>query len=314
MIVFTKNIPQEIRDLPQWVCWKVEMRDGKEIKVPKNPTSGRNAFSNNPATWATFNEAFDAAKRFGFDGVGFVFSETDPYCGVDLDKCRNPETREIDPWANDIITWLNSYTEISPSGRGVHIWVKGKLPRGSRRKGNIEMYDSRRYFTVTGDHLQGTPTTIESKGKELTVLHRRTFGLEKKERVSPDELALFRDARLVRSLSKAANGEKFDQLWSGDWQGYPSQSEADIAICGFLVSATGKDPARIDRIFRKSKLMRDKWDEPRGEKTYGEITIIKAIANSPEPTPSKALDLPPWIILELKLQLGPSRPREPGGA
>jgi hypothetical protein len=282
MILSKENIPSDIRALRQWVCWKAEMREGKLTKVPKNPRSGNNALSGNPETWATFQEAAEAVNKFGFDGVGFVFTSSDPYCGIDLDKCKDPETGDIEPWAQEIIRSQESYTEISPRGRGVHIWVKGELPPGSgRKKGNIEMYDDKRYFTVTGDHLEGTPTTIEPRDAELTALHRRIFGMQTRGGSSAEELT-FRDALLIRSLIKSANGEKFEQLFYGNSQAYTSPSEADLALCGYLAAATGNDSKRIDRIFRMSKLMREKWDERRGEKTYGEITIGKAIANSPE--------------------------------
>jgi hypothetical protein len=296
-----KNIPQELKTLPQWVCWKTETRDGKETKIPKNPISGINAASDNPGTWASFDRAIISSNRFQFDGVGFMMSESDPYCGVDLDRCREPETGKIEPWAMEIINRLNSYTEISPNGRGVHIWVKGKLPPGSRRKGQIEMYDDKRYFTLTGDHLEGTPTTIEGRDAELKAIHRRIFGVQTKGRSSANEptATLFRDGLLIRTLIKSANGEKFEQLFYGNWQGYRSPSEADLALCGYLAAATGNDSNRIDRIFRISMLMREKWDEARGEKTYGEITIGKAIANSPEPAPGKAFagKNPPKITL-----------------
>src|SRR5215212_4323992 len=102
-----------IRDLRQWVCWRTEERDGKLTKVPYSPLT-----------------AEKASKEHGCGGIGFVFTEDDPYCGVDLDKCREPESGEIEDWARELIEQLNSYTELSPSGTGVHILVKAQLPSG----------------------------------------------------------------------------------------------------------------------------------------------------------------------------------------
>ncbi|MFI5329904.1 MAG: hypothetical protein ACHQ2F_02535 [Desulfobaccales bacterium] len=145
------SIPQELKELRQWVVWKYGVDDkGRPTKHPYQPHKPqKKAKSNDPKTWNTFELTVKEAAK-GFDGVGFVFSKTDPYTGVDLDKCRNAETGEIEPWALEIIARLNSYTEVSPSGRGVHILVKGKLPPGPRRKAQVEMYSEGRYFTMTG--------------------------------------------------------------------------------------------------------------------------------------------------------------------
>jgi hypothetical protein len=125
-----ENIPPELKALLQWVCWRAD-------KTPVNPKTGGNAMADDPATWGTFAQAvryWQARQDKGIAGIGFEFSGADPFTGVDLDKCRDPETGETESWAKDIITRLNSYAEVSPSGRGVHILVKGKLPPGPRRK------------------------------------------------------------------------------------------------------------------------------------------------------------------------------------
>ena len=108
-------------------------------------------------------------------GVGFVFTEDDPYAGIDIDKCRNSETGEIDQWARKIVDALDSYTEISPSGTGLHIFVKATLPGPNNRKGPLEMYESGRYFTLTGEHLGGTPTEIHERQDVLERLYRHVF-------------------------------------------------------------------------------------------------------------------------------------------
>lgn len=284
-----ENIPPELKARPQWVCWSLEERDGKATKVPKNPKTGGNAKANDPETWGKFAQAvrhWEAHKNNGVAGIGYEFSFYDPYCGVDLDKCRDPETGEIKSWAKDIIAQLNSYTEISPSGQGIHVLVKGKLPPEGLRKGQVEMYCFGRYFTMTGLHLEETPTSIEDRQAELTALHVAVFSQEKKEASrspSPDSTMDLADAELLDRAHKAANGEKFGKLWRGDWSEYPSQSEADLALCSMLSFWTGPDPAMIDRLLRQSGLYRKgKWDRPTAGSTYGAITINKALSQATE--------------------------------
>jgi hypothetical protein len=290
------KIPQDLRDRPQWVVWRLEDREGKPTKIPYNPASPKQkAKADVPDTWANFETAVQVSKSDGFNGVGYEFSKSCPYMGVDLDHCRNPVTGEIAALAWEIILKLNSYTEISPSGEGVHILVKGKLSTGARRrKGKVEMYDHGRYFTVTGHHLEGSPTTIEPRQVELEVLHAETFGKpsEEPKKESSRSTKTGRvaqqssDDKLVDRISKSRNGNKFNDLWRGDIDylkfqyDYPSASEADLALCSILAFWTGKDPDRIDRLFRRTGLMRDKWDEYRGDRTYGEITIAEAIAGT----------------------------------
>jgi len=148
------SLPPELFPLPQWVMWQKEFRNGKQTKVPYNPNAcDIRASVKDPQTWATFYTCKEKleSNQGKFDGIGFVFTATDPFCGIDLDKCRNPETGEIEEWANEIIKEVGSYTEISPSGTGVHILIKGELPPGRRRKDKVEMYDRGRYFCMTGD-------------------------------------------------------------------------------------------------------------------------------------------------------------------
>ena len=132
-------IPAEMKPLPQWVCWKGD-------KVPKNPITGFNAQSNNPDTWCTFDQAIDACKKFGFDGIGFVFKKDGDFFGVDLDNCI--QDKEC---CNEFVNTLKSYSEYSKSGSGLHIICKGELPEGNRRRGNVEMYSEGRYFICTGN-------------------------------------------------------------------------------------------------------------------------------------------------------------------
>ena len=159
------NIPQDLRDLPQWVLWKRETRKGKPTKVPYSPY-GSLASSTDPTTWSPFQTAMQAHEKGGYDGLGFVFVRELGLTAIDLDHCRDPVTCEIDGWAKQIIERFNSYTEVSPSGEGIHILVKGSLPSGVigrkkelkgdgyRPKAGIEMYSGGRYFTMTGDSCE----------------------------------------------------------------------------------------------------------------------------------------------------------------
>ena len=155
-------IPQELKDLEQWVGYKFEKRGDKLTKPPYQVrVTGHPAKANDSSTWATYDEAVAAYKAGHVDGIGFVFTKDDPYCGIDLDKCRNLETGEIEPRAEEIIRELNSYTEISPSGTGVHIIIKGKLPPQGRRKGQVEMYDDVRFFCMTGNSLSAASQELD---------------------------------------------------------------------------------------------------------------------------------------------------------
>src|SRR5215213_4996355 len=104
---------QNIRDVRQWVCWRSEERDGKTTKIPYSPLTGGRASSADPETWAGYPEAVTACRERGHDGIGFVFTGDDPFCGVDLDRCRDPQTGKIEPWAQEIIEELESYAEVS---------------------------------------------------------------------------------------------------------------------------------------------------------------------------------------------------------
>ncbi len=153
--ILVGNIPGELKDMRQWVGWEYETRGGKLTKIPKDPKTGANASSTDPDTWASIQEALIAMEAYGFDGIGFVFSESDPFTGIDLDKCLNPATDELEAWARRWVDLFQSYTEITPSGTGLHIIVKGKLTGKGRKKGSFEVYDKGRFFTFTGNILNG---------------------------------------------------------------------------------------------------------------------------------------------------------------
>lgn len=145
------NIPQELRRRRQWVVWKRERRGNDLTKVPYIAGGVGKASSTDSETWGTFEEALEALGSGRYDGVGFVFSSGDPYSGIDLDGCRNPETGALEEWAQEIVEAFDSYTEASPSGTGVHIIVRGKAP--NKKRGRVEAYSEARFFTMTGEVL-----------------------------------------------------------------------------------------------------------------------------------------------------------------
>src|SRR5215218_9362890 len=148
-----ENIPEEFTERRQWVCWRLEEREGKQTKVPYIAGTNRRASSTDLMTWRTFDQALAAyeAGEPPYDGIGFVFCSADPFVGVDLDDCRDPESGEIADWAQKIIDSFTNIVllEVSPSGRGVHLITKGVCKNGVNTK-SVEVYGQDRFFTVTG--------------------------------------------------------------------------------------------------------------------------------------------------------------------
>jgi putative DNA primase/helicase len=289
MEVNFNQIPDQLKRLSQWVNWTVEERGGKVTKIPINPKTGGQAQSNNPLTWGTFNaavERFRKCENDHIEGIGFMLSGNG-LCGLDLDDCID-EDGNIYPLAKEIVNMANSYTEVTPSGKGLRIFAKGELPTGRRKKADFEVYNSGRFLTVTGNHLEGTPATIEQRDKEISEIHRQMFGTKKatpnKENTPSSSSPLPDDSALLHRAMNAANGERFKKLWEGDSSNHPSPSEADLALCSMLAFWTNNDGNRIDRLFRQSKLMRPKWDEKHfaDGRTYGQVTIQKAIEQTHE--------------------------------
>jgi putative DNA primase/helicase len=214
------NFPGELGEHDQWLLWRWgKDRAGKPTKLPVNPHTGELASSTNLATWGSYEVAVAACDIFGYPGIGFVFRSDDPYCGVDLDDCRDPETGEIEEWATKIINALDSYSEVSPSGEGVHIIVKGTLPPGGRKRGRFECYDSGRFFTVTGERLDGTPHEIKERGEVLRRLHRRVFGeAEQKsnEHIEPRAGIGLSDHEIIARAMQASNGGRSPSSGAGN--------------------------------------------------------------------------------------------------
>lgn len=279
------NMPPELTSREQWVVWVAELLPdkGKYSKIPYDAKTGRKASSTDPTTWATFQQAKRAYERGNgrYAGIGFVLSESDPFTGVDLDN-GTPQ-QDIDRW----LSLLDSYAETSPSGNGIRIFVIGNLPPGDRKRGTVEGYETARFLTVTGHRIEGTPAIIAERQQQLEQFHREAFPPKQKPTAptrdggsgagfTGDDTEL-----LAIAFSNPKNGAKIAALYDGNIAGYPGMSEADLALLDLLAYYVGpQGHAQLDRLFRNSGLMRDKWDErhyANGD-TYGQRHVDKAIS------------------------------------
>jgi primase-polymerase (primpol)-like protein len=249
-----KNIPEEMKKEKSWV-----VRKGK---LPFQ-TNGHPADSTNPETWNTFIQCMSIVSEF--DGIGFVFSEDSEIMGVDFDHIY--ENGVWDTEALEEILSLNSYAEMSPSGSGVHVYVKANIEK-ALKCGGREMYAKQRYFTVTGNHLENTPYEINQAQEAVNELYNKWINEKENKNIksetapnqSPKQSPKMTDREIIELAGKAKNANKFKALYAGNWEelGYPSQSEADLAFCSILAFYT-QDAAQIDTIFESSGLFRDKW-------------------------------------------------------
>ncbi|WP_317952378.1 MULTISPECIES: phage/plasmid primase, P4 family [unclassified Staphylococcus] len=276
------NIPDELKQLNNWCVWKFEKRNGKRTKIPFNAETGEFAKSNDKSTWSSYETAVNAE---GVDGIGFFFEP--PYLGIDIDDIdddlhRFKQGDKLDNIVSEFNEAFKSYTEVSPSGNGLHIIVKGKIPGTRRRKGNIEMYDSGRFFTMTGKSI--------GKYKDVTEVSKQVFKTIY-DKYLPDNTVQYpttnnyqqnihnlSEIDVINEIYKSKQAKLFDDLMKGNYEPYyTSHSEADMALANILAFWCAKDYSQMDSIFRQSNLYRDKWDEKRKNSTYGEQTLFKAI-------------------------------------
>jgi P4 family phage/plasmid primase-like protien len=276
------SIPESLRERPQWLLWKQETRDGDSTKVPYQP-DGSYAKTSDSATWCTFEEARRAYEDGGFTGIGFVFTDNDPFVGVDLDAAVTDGDLTGGAWT--VVNRLDSYTEGSPSGTGLHIICEGSLLPSAGNKSKdvpgmkeLEVYETRRYFTFTGRHLEGTPSAVEQREEELHALCKARLGGEpdpEPTTSTPSTLNSSSDRELIEKAKNADDGGTFSRLWNGDTSGHGGDhSRADQALVNKLAFWTGGDRQRIDQLFRKSGLCREKWTS---RPDYRERTIDTAL-------------------------------------
>jgi hypothetical protein len=317
------RIPAELRERRQWVVWRYEERDGKRTKVPYNADGASvRASATDPETWESYGCAVTAARHDeGVDGIGFVFSEHDPFTGIDLDACFD-ENGELHPDAARIVDSLGSYTERSPSRTGLHIIVRADLNGHPRNRtgdvpwgGGIEIYSHGRYFTMTGNRLDDTPDTVEGRQPQFDrVLAEFLPAQQRAAKPASAGTSTRTDSEVLARAFAAKNGPKVMALYRGDRAGYGSESEADQALVSTLAFWTGPDPGQLDRLFRGSKLMRDKWER----QDYRDRTIGKALERAEffdwddVPKPTRKLEDLTDITVEKILEAAPDD--DPDGA
>lgn len=313
----SEELLSKLKTREEWVCWTYETRDGDKTKPPITPTDGsRYAKSNDSDTWASYEDAQSYHEREDTDteGVGLMLSEIGVVAGVDLDGCRNPDTGTLEPWAEDIIERLDTYFEVSPSGTGVRGFLLGNLPEGRNKRkqdrtiempewvleeknAEVELYDSVRYMTFTGEHIEGTPTEAQERAEKLASVHAEY--VQKGEDHSSLDASSSSDGVDIGDSSADSRGgytneygvplesirdrdEKLDQLLSRLEPAYSLPHDDDSAS-GYDFAAASKlwfwrftesDIARILRDFRsREKLQRDDYlertiDNARGGERY----------------------------------------------
>lgn len=246
------HIPDDLKYVAQW-C----------IAAPdKSPykTSGARASVTNPADWTDWYSACTVAKSWGEgSGIGFILDESDHFTCIDLDvKPDTPQVQLDRYWR--IVQAFDSYTERSRSGKGLHIWVRGKVGMGCRRDG-VEVYSQQRFIICTGDVLPGFQKPVEHRQELLDLLVAEIRAAAQTTHVElVEQEESISDEALWQKAADAANGDKFRGLWGGDWAGlgYPSQSEADLSLLSMLCFYS-KSNEQVRRLFRLSGLgQRDK--------------------------------------------------------
>lgn len=305
------SIPKELEPLKarkQWVLWRLEENDtGKITKPPYSAVTGQKAESDNPATWATFDQVqkvLELDTNGFFGGIGIMFGNG--LFGVDIDHCVDPTGRISDQTAAAIVATADSYTEFSPSGTGVHVLMYSEKPGGGCKRhisdpidGSndvaAEIYYTGRYFTVTG-RPYGNPKPIQERtaqGAAIRAMIMQAGENLKAKRQQPPQTAqqapqqpqqaaqpggYAADSDLIAAMFRSQHGGAIYALWNCDLTAYGNDhSRADQALCNHLAYWTNGDHDRMDRLFRQSGLMREKWDSQRGADTYGGMTIQNAL-------------------------------------
>lgn len=284
-----RRLPDHIKRHPYFCLWKWEYRDNRWTKVPYNPCTGGKAQSNNSSTFSTLDATLDAYQRGGYDGVGIGLF--DGMSGVDIDHHLNDG--KLDEFAQTIVDGMSAYTEVSPSGDGVHVLFScpafsdefdrkryKALYMFNKRDIGLETYVcgiTNRFLTISGRTLstgEGGDKSDQLRHVLDTHMKRKAAkSRQKNKNTSSATSTAPSDEELLTKAMNAANGDKFTQLWNGDTTGYGSQSEADQALCNMISFWWGKDESAIDRMFRQSKLYRDKWER----EDYRKRTIEKAL-------------------------------------
>ncbi len=284
------SILAELKELPQWVLWRYIQRSGKWTKVPCQ-TNGWNADATDPDTWTSFAAARSAYNDGGYDGIGFVVSPDDPYTFIDLDHVIS-KGGVVEPWAAEYVRRFESYAELSPSETGIHIFVRANLNGLVGRKKaakQVEMYDSGRFATFTGNLYGGVPKPIQEKNFEAREMHREVFGKADEgvadpnfsytpshEPLTPEEQSTLEMMFSFGNLNDCYRDLYENGFVPGKYREFPTQSEAEYHFCKEAGIWFDYEAVTVDRVARNAAFFRPKWDEYRGKKPYGLKTIGKA--------------------------------------
>ena len=283
------NIPDVLKQTASFCVWKLEKRSGRPTKVPYNPRTGAMARTNDQSTFADFNTAMKSYAIGGWDGIGYRVSEG--IGAIDIDHCIREDGSLNDVAASILGIFPDAYFERSPSGTGLRGFFRLSPDFAydktvyyiNNRKHGLEVYlpgVTNRFVTVTGDMFRNGAVT-RNDGSLRTLLD--TF-MKRSTRVSSktvEPVSYLDDDGVIAHASASESGDKFKALYAGNWEeGYDSQSDADMALVSILAFWCGNVEEQIDRIFRTSGLMRDKWDRMTGDRTYGQIMIRNAVATN----------------------------------
>jgi len=285
-----ENIPKEMRDLPQWVCFRkyAENPGDHPKKMMISPETGGAARSDDPSTWSNFFIASSLMARKRMDGLAFALTQGIVF--IDLDNAVLEGG--VSNAAREILHALpKTYAETSCSGKGIHVFCKGTLDEASLKRNDklgIEMYQSKRFACMTGDLVDGRGELLDYSDR-IQEVNKTFIGSRTEREISHYVDVTMDDQDIIDRASSCRSGEKFKRLFAGDTSAYPSHSNADFALCGMLSFWT-KDPRQIDSIFRRSGLMREKWDRKIGSTTYGDLTIRNALRGAGWGNPRKAAE------------------------
>ncbi|WP_084019608.1 AAA family ATPase [Dechloromonas agitata] len=292
-----RNIPKELCERHQWCV-------AGEDKAPRIATEGLPyAKSNDASTWRTFDEACALAAQHGMH-IGYMLHESDPFTCIDLDVKSDTTPEQLQRFQK-IVDTFDSYTEHSRSGRGLHVWVTGKVAKGMRRDG-VEVYSHERFMICTGNTLHQKP--IAPRPEFLGMLAADIGRSEATEPLA-DGPEVETDEAILQRATSAANGAKFQALFKSDWQaiGHEDHSKADAQLVQILAEYSANNE-QVKRLFLKSALgQRDKATK---RKDYLDRTLAQARAhqaNEPNARHGEQIALQ-LMAGELVKRMAPKRP------
>lgn len=274
-----KNIPKELKEKNQWVLFKAippKEKDGHWGKAMIDPNTGDYAKSNDPSTWSSYENALMVANQDKEYGLAFVLTEGIVF--IDVDHCLDKEGNPNELASSIMEDFKGTYVEKSVSGTGIHVLAKGKLMEGYKHRNDqigLEMYDTKRFMCITGNSI-GKAMPIEERQPQIFQTSIKHLKTTVENHTAFPNLMTRSDQEIISLIERSRIASRFESLMRGDLSGYPSHSNADYALVNYIGFYT-QDENQIDRIFRSSGLMREKWDRRVGDITYGQFTIRNAL-------------------------------------